>query len=568
MSTFSPVHIGAYRIRRMVGRGASGTVYEAWDEQNERQVALKTIHVADRDDTEIADAVERFRRSAEAARPLRHPNIVAVLDVGSHGDTEFVVMEFIDGQPLKAMLDRKHVIPPALSVAIMRQVLEGLAYSHAHGVIHLDIKPANILLLPDGGVKITDFGIARIESSLMTTEGAMVGTPSYMAPEQFTGGVLDARTDIYAAGVLAFQMLTGRRPFEGSVTAIMHSVLNASAPPACAGHGVPAALSAAVAKAMARAPEQRFDSAADFAQALQAALAGNNAITAPVPGARNRAVTLATGSALVCLAAGTGIYLWLHGNTTSPRGMPRVTPPPVTPAISSATDTPGRVASIAASQPCGFLTIVPNSNGFLAAGEIGADAEPSARAAIAAAAAPTPITWQVTPVPSLWCDTLNLLRSAINSRPIKVSLTTGNRPLQDGELIQPDIDGPDFTHWLLVDDFARGGQARQGTRLVQVGPTAAHLYPSAQSPPRMHAAGEATHLRNEAWCVSAPYGSDLIIAVATSHPLFDRSQPEQEDLENFLPNLRAALGAAKQRGDHISAGVTVLQTAPGHGGKC
>jgi serine/threonine-protein kinase len=223
--------LGKYAIVGTLGRGAMGTVYDGHDPVIDRRVAIKTIPLTSAaDDSEAADELARFKREAQAAGRLQHPNIVGVYDYGETETLAYIVMEYVDGTSLKALLDRGERMAPAEAVRIMQQLLAGMQYSHERGVVHRDIKPANVMITSAGVVKIADFGIARIESSSLTQAGTIMGTPAYMSPEQFMGQTVDARTDIYSAGVLLYQLLTGERPFEGSMTAIMHKALNTVPP--------------------------------------------------------------------------------------------------------------------------------------------------------------------------------------------------------------------------------------------------------------------------------------------------------------------------------------------------
>jgi serine/threonine-protein kinase len=268
------VTLGKYQIRGTLGRGAMGTVYDGWDPVIGRRVAIKTVRMLDHDDAEAQEALARFKNEAQAAGRLSHPNIVAVYDYGESDETAYIVMEFIDGQTLKDRLDTREPIPLAETVRIMQLVLAALQFSHAKGVIHRDIKPGNVMLTTDGQVKLADFGIARIESSVMTQVGTMIGTPAYMSPEQLLAEPVDARTDIYSSGVLLYQLLTGERPFEGGLPAIMHKALNTTPKrPSEVSLTAPPALDAVVARAMARRPEDRYPNAASFALALRDAFA-------------------------------------------------------------------------------------------------------------------------------------------------------------------------------------------------------------------------------------------------------------------------------------------------------
>ena len=271
MSGAQMTSLGKYAIRGVLGKGAMGTVYDGWDPVIDRRVAIKTVRVPDAQDEEAAEGLARFKREAQAAGRLTHPNIVGVFDYGETEDLAYIVMEFVEGRSLKDVMGANERMTTASIIALMEDILAGLTFSHGRGVVHRDIKPANIMITLDDRAKIADFGIARIEASSMTQAGTVLGTPAYMSPEQFMGQVVDRRTDIYSCGVLLYQLLTGDRPFDGSMTAIMHKVLTTVPPrPSELVVTAPASLDAVVAKAMARRPEDRYDTAAEFAQALRA----------------------------------------------------------------------------------------------------------------------------------------------------------------------------------------------------------------------------------------------------------------------------------------------------------
>ena len=265
--------LGKYEIRRELGRGAMGIVYEGFDPFIERTVAIKTIQKSMIDKSEAQEILSRFRREAQAAGRLTHPNIVSVYEYGEDGDVAFIAMEYIVGIELKERFDKTFKFQINDSVKIMTQLLDALEYSHSRGVVHRDIKPSNILITKDGQVKIADFGIAKIESSELTQVGTVLGTPSYMSPEQFMGLAVDHRSDIYSAGVILYQFLTGERPFTGSnMTIIMHKVLNQPpVSPRTLNPDLSEALQKVVEKAIAKRPEDRFQTAAEFMKALQVA---------------------------------------------------------------------------------------------------------------------------------------------------------------------------------------------------------------------------------------------------------------------------------------------------------
>ncbi len=281
--------LGKYEIKSTLGRGAMGTVYEGWDPIISRRVAIKTVRLPDTDDSEEREMLGRFQQEAQAAGRLQHPNIVGVFDYAETDELAYIVMEFVSGRTLKQIIDGTERPDTAEAGRLMDGLLTGLAYSHGNGVIHRDIKPANVMVTPAGQVKIADFGIARIESSTMTQAGMIMGTPAYMSPEQFQGVKIDARTDLYSAGVVLFQLLTGKRPFEGNMATIMHAVLNNPAPrPSEMDASVPPRLDAVVARAMARDADDRYPTATAFNQALQAALnAPGGAADEPAAGLSN-----------------------------------------------------------------------------------------------------------------------------------------------------------------------------------------------------------------------------------------------------------------------------------------
>ena len=267
--------IGQYEIRRVAGRGAMGTVYEAWDPAHDRRVAVKTLSLGAVGGDDLAEQLRRFEREAEIVRSLDHPNIVKVFDAGQTDHDAYLVMEFLDGQPLKQMLEggTRFTIPNI--IWLMTGLLNALSYSHARGVVHRDIKPANIMITQDGLVKVADFGVARVEGSELTRTGLMIGTPAYMSPEQFLAEPVDARSDIYSVGTLLFQLLTGERAFEGSLTSITYKVLHSEVPkPSKIAIQAPPAVDAVVLRAMARNPHDRYPTADSFLAALVAALNG------------------------------------------------------------------------------------------------------------------------------------------------------------------------------------------------------------------------------------------------------------------------------------------------------
>ncbi|KAB2931232.1 MAG: serine/threonine protein kinase [Candidatus Contendobacter sp.] len=267
-----PPRIGRYRVRGLLGRGAMGMVYLGHDAAIDRPVAIKTIHRRLLQGEEGAEWLARFRREVRAAGRCLHPNIVTVFEYGEEENAPYIVMEYVQGRELRDYLKERKPLPLANAVAVIVQVLQALGHAHASGVVHRDIKPGNIILLADGQVKVTDFGIARLETGIgLTQDGMTVGTPGYMAPEQFRGEEADRRADLYAAAVVLFEMLTGARPFDGrGASELMYQVLNQ--PPRRAttlNPRLPLELDAVLERALAKAPNDRFQDAGAFIAALE-----------------------------------------------------------------------------------------------------------------------------------------------------------------------------------------------------------------------------------------------------------------------------------------------------------
>lgn len=272
----APQRLGKYQILRRLGAGAMGIVYEGFDPLIERSVALKVIRQDDLGAAESNELRARLRREAQAAGRLAHPGIVAVYEYGEDdgGEGAFIAMEMVRGRELKTELDEGHRFSPQEAVRVMRDVLAALQHAHDRGVVHRDIKPSNVFLQDDGQVKVADFGVARLETSDLTQTGAMIGTPSYMSPEQLLGQPVDGRSDLFSCGVVLYQLLTGEKPFTGSVTTVMHKVLHEqAAPPSTLDTTLIPHWDTVIERALAKQPAARYQNAAEFSRAIVVALA-------------------------------------------------------------------------------------------------------------------------------------------------------------------------------------------------------------------------------------------------------------------------------------------------------
>jgi serine/threonine-protein kinase len=601
--------LGKYEIKRTLGRGAMGVVYEGYDPIIARRVAIKTVRVPDPDDVEAHEDLARFQREAQAAGRLSHPNIVGVFDTGEADGVAYIVMEFVSGATLKSFLDRgdRFTVPDV--ARIMTELLNGLAYSHANGVIHRDIKPANVMMTDNGQIKLADFGVARIESSSMTQAGTMIGTPSYMSPEQFMGQTVDARTDLYSCGVLMYQLLTGEKPFEGSVTSVMHKVLNTEPPaPSALSIAVPAALDAVVAKAMAKRPEDRFDSASAFSDAIKQAMepvaARPQAPLAPVSGFEDYSDATMIASNLTRRASAA---------TTSSASAVRPPDPPASSAPSPSGKRMvliggGAAAAVLALGVAAFFLLQPSPP------PVPAPAHPQAPPPVSQASSPTqapaispagkammlktmtkakieelvaPATCSV--VHATIADdrvTLNGIASTRQAAAIYAGLPTIPMPAQDnvarfdgpycalltalnlykGTILPPN----EQAHVALASGAAllTKGQAitlrlslPAYTKFLEIdyvssNGTVYHLPPPKTLTPFIAPNTSTLPLGH----VGPPYGTDMVLVIASAQQIFPFARPAEEPVHHFATALNSALD--QMLDDHgITVGATLVNTA-------
>jgi eukaryotic-like serine/threonine-protein kinase len=266
-----PPRIGRYRVRREVGRGAMGMVYQAEDPDIGRAVAIKLVRADLLQGRDRDEFLTRFRHEARAAGRCTHPNIVALYDLAQHEGNPFLAMEYVNGIDLAQALRKRGRFTPAEAVATMTQVLDALAAAHAAGIVHRDVKPANILLQSNGQVKVTDFGISHLSTSDLTQQGAVLGTLTYMSPEQCCGQDIDLRSDLFSVGTVLYELLSGSRAFQGrNANEVAHKLLTAEPPDlATLVAGLPQELVRVVRKSMEKSRDSRYPSAQAMADALR-----------------------------------------------------------------------------------------------------------------------------------------------------------------------------------------------------------------------------------------------------------------------------------------------------------
>lgn len=682
--------LGKYELRGVIGRGAMGTVYTAWDTVLDRRIAIKTARLSDQPDAETEESVARFRQEARLAGQLAHAGIVGIFDYGETDGLAYIVMEFIDGETLKAVLDRREPVRLEWVLGLMQQMLMALEHCHRRGIIHRDLKLSNLMLSRDGQIKLTDFGVARTGTSDLTMAGSLIGTPAYMSPEQFTARhPADHRTDIYASGVILYELLTGKRPFEGDMARIMHQVLTeAPVPPSQRSSIAPPWLDAVVLRALAKHPDDRFQSAEAFAEALRATSLADAAIdesdatmiaapatltrppdvrraepavapapaSTPEPTSRRIWPMLAAGLAIVGLAGG-GLAWWLRPLPHSPSGTATTTPPqiistqtpapvpaptptveparpapattPVSPppspaaspqlsgtattapppatstpapaptAVPAPTPTveparpipataptpasppPAPAASLQPSVPsviappalqeadvaaalgalnCSAVSwqVRPNAPRLVISGLVGAGAPRTALNAIVARFKDAGVRDNVStfPASAQFCHAADIARSfapASADEKLQMSLhgAAASR-LIEGQPIQLDLDMPDFEGELRIDYLTDGGA------------TVAHAVPLTGMPARYRANADAKvgpEGNGVIGTVSGPYGTDLILGIASSTPLFTTTRPSEEQAGQYLDQLQQAIATARAQGRQVAVSLVMLETA-------
>jgi len=262
---------GRYEVVRELGRGSMGVVYQGYDPVIGRTVAIKTMLTEGLTSQEFQEFRARFQREARAAGVLSHPNIVNVFDYGEDSGILYLIMEYLEGKSLEKLVEGQNILPIETIIPIYDQVCSALDHAHQHSIVHRDIKPANIMILDNGLVKVTDFGIAKMMSMGMTQAGQVLGTPNYMSPEQVKGRQIDGRSDIFSLGIILYDLVTGEMPFAGqNITTVIYKIINENPiPPRELDATIHPGLSYVICKALAKSPDERYQTCRELAYDLK-----------------------------------------------------------------------------------------------------------------------------------------------------------------------------------------------------------------------------------------------------------------------------------------------------------
>jgi serine/threonine-protein kinase len=442
-----PERFGRFEVLAEIGDGAMGRVYSAWDPSVLRVVAIKTLKAELLTSDTAADYLKRFRREAVAAGSLNHPQVVRVFDIGD----DFLVMEFVEGRTLQAMIREAGRIEPAETLRLLGPVAEAVDHAHAAGIVHRDIKPANVMVQPDGQPKLMDFGVAHLASSVMTTAGQVLGSPSYMSPEQIAGTELTGRSDVYSLAVVAYEMLTGQPPFQGqSITQVIYRVMHESAPPPRRWNAaLPERYDDVFARALAKDPAQRYPTATAFVGALDLRelefalepVGVAPAAPAPSPSA-DEILTL-----MQLPAESDGGPAWPPATASAPSAPPAV---PFTPPAAQ-----GRLRSAALALVAGLAVLALAAIGWAAwrrAPSAPVAATPATTLAVVAAPTPepSPVAATPSPTPTPAPRIVHIARAEPRTGPSVPSAAASPTPppVVEGQLVElgDDVTSPVRTH--------------------------------------------------------------------------------------------------------------------------
>jgi tRNA A-37 threonylcarbamoyl transferase component Bud32 len=593
--------LGKYKIESILGKGAMGVVYKAKDPFMERTVAIKTLRTELVDNDDVNNILSRFRGEAKAYGRLLHPNIVTCYAYDEEGDNRFIVMEYVEGRSLKEYFEDNIHFPLSQVIKIMCQLLDALNYSHAHGVIHRDIKPANIMLMDNGQVKVTDFGIARLDTSNLTQTGLVIGSPNYMSPEQFSGHEVDQRTDLFSAGVILYQLLTGVKPFQGTdLVSALHNVMHVEPKvPSELNPEISPQLDEVVQKALQKDRNKRFATANDFKAALLKALeeaeaqanadleqtalyqeeAQQPAAEQTVAGfeedesvdqnaapevniVRSTGSGAATGrktlpkpvwaASISTLIIFTALIWQMLINKNQPH------PPPLPPKSATQNINMEQVDQVIKGYDCSNLwaSLDPDNsitlNGYVSHEEDIAKVIKAVNRVQGVQKVSATIETYVWP----YCELLQVLSpysQTVGNKNYGLQLLPHDHSFQytAGENLILDVTSPDFNAYVYIDYYQLDGGV-------------VHLFPNSSSsskqiqPNFQFTIGD-PNAGSQSWTVSPPFGREMIVIMASTKPLFGgAARPEVESAKEYLSSIDKELSVRSN--NQLTADYIIINT--------
>ncbi len=564
--TTKPEKLGKYKIVSVLGEGSMGVVYKAIDPDIQEYVAIKAIHKKLLEGKDRAVILQRFINEVKAGRLLRHPNIVAMYDYQEDEDVCFLVMEYVEGTTLKDVIQDKHNLASNEICDIMNQLLDGLEVAHKHGVIHRDVKPENLILKDNGDVRIADFGVARLDSSTMTTDGSILGSPSYMSPEQCMGKQVDARSDLFSAGVVLYQMLTGQKPFSGmAFMETMQQILYSQpAMPSTLNSAIDSDWDNLVKKALAKHVDERFQTAADFQQALKS-IEGIENENQQSKGARWLPWLLSAGVLAGIIGGG---YYWLKMqpakiNDLSPNRSPAIIDQPQIegndPEVIEEAAIPfdQQLKQLLEKFACDGLSKTANAdNTVTVSGYISKSRDTAFREAASnlAERSQQQLNMDLMPLLNENCEALTLLQPFVENNiskkhGLQIEAYQHGSVFVEGERPVFEIITPDYPGYLYVDYFMTDGKVF-------------HLLPGADQAQELYKEQQQVLIGNygttRQWQIVEPYGKEIMSVIVSDKPLFATKRQDIEATENYLLDLRLAL--SEPNTDVIVADTFIITT--------
>ncbi len=559
MSTL-PEKIGKYQIVSILGQGGMGIVYKAIDPDISQEVALKVIRPELLKNDNDGTFLKRFRNEVLACRRLKHPNIVATYDYHEDGLTCFIVMEYVDGQPLSDFLDSKQIFDFEYIYKIIKQLLSVLSYAHGQGVVHRDIKPDNIMIKEDGVIHVMDFGIARMDTSTLTVAGTVMGSPGYMSPEQCMGKQVDNRSDIFSAGVVLYQLIANERPFTGdNPMATMQKILNVDpVKVSLLNNNIPSSFDLVINKALAKVPKNRYQSAEEFLSDIDDFYLH---YLKPHTGAKHNKNFLIVGGIVMACLAGAGYYYkdMLFDGSESKKPIiidnTKKVKQPVAPPIVELSVDFEKLNKQFAKFDCNTLKAVQNkpNEKIQISGTVQTTDYNKLLGVLEQELSGKDFVSSVEKIDKPFCEIANLLKDGVKQNQtttaqLRVLPYSHSKTYIENELIMFEVMAPAEKAYIYVDYFTSDGSV-------------VHLYPSNKAENKL-VNGSANFILGDKdikWEVTEPFGTDLVTVISDSKPLFDPLRPNVEDTADYLNELKKILGTSSRK-ESIKADYFFLTT--------